>query len=329
VTLNPGNWTIRIRDVAQNCDDVPDRPGSCAPYPCFCPAGYTVRLTFNDTPSNTRCAGLSSCPLSGSNPDFDPDLDPSCQDTSMPRPRPYAIALRTFIPCNAVESPSPLDGCDPPGPDWWDLHILEGDDRLFAVNPTCPLMPPSTCYRTQQKVTVFAYPPGKKPGSDSFLQGLSRSYAQDAIANCPLPITTRCPTPPCLDPTDDDGVVGDCVLLDCSDTGTPRCASPPCIDVQPEGSEAVRVHLQGDGEDPCIVGPTCDISWDFTITIDESVFPPRYTLKGDHDGFPDHEIYIEEQAIYQFDFCPTGEDCNSPFDLCGSMDVHVEKSGTL
>ncbi len=50
VTLDPGDWTVRIRDIQFQCGTV--NPG--------CPAGYTMRITFG-SPTDTPCACLPSC----------------------------------------------------------------------------------------------------------------------------------------------------------------------------------------------------------------------------------------------------------------------------
>lgn len=66
VTLQPGDWIVRIRDVQFQCGT--SNPG--------CPAGYTMRISFGP-PTGTQCAGLASC--------FNPSVPAACRDSSLPR----------------------------------------------------------------------------------------------------------------------------------------------------------------------------------------------------------------------------------------------------
>ena len=64
VTLQPGDYSVRVRDVAFQCD----------PATSLCSAGFDVRISFGP-PTGVSCAALMSCM----------DLataDPSCQDVS-------------------------------------------------------------------------------------------------------------------------------------------------------------------------------------------------------------------------------------------------------
>jgi hypothetical protein len=58
-----------------------------------------------------------------------------------------------------------------------------------------------------------------------------------------------------------------------------------------------------------------EIDYDFEITIDFSnPSDPRYSLEGDHDGFPAYEVYIGNKRIFQHDPLATGEGLGSLFD---------------
>lgn len=88
VTLGPGDWTIRIRDVHFQAD----------PPPCAgCAAGYTVQLTFS-AQTNTPCAGLAPLGiLPGGGACAADDQDPSCFDQAGPPHEPEGVAGKLDI----------------------------------------------------------------------------------------------------------------------------------------------------------------------------------------------------------------------------------------
>ena len=58
-----------------------------------------------------------------------------------------------------------------------------------------------------------------------------------------------------------------------------------------------------------------EIDYIFDVTIDfTNLSAPRYSLEGDHDGFPAYEVYIGDKRIFQHDPLATGEGITSLFD---------------
>ncbi len=82
LTLEPGDWSIRIRDVEFQCGTTfePDPP--TIPTGNFCPAGYKVKITFS-APSLVpqECPALESCG-DPTNNFVDFVANPGCLDTS-------------------------------------------------------------------------------------------------------------------------------------------------------------------------------------------------------------------------------------------------------
>jgi hypothetical protein len=90
VHYDPGDWSIRIRDVHFQND-----PGPCA----GCAAGYTVRITFTPDPGGTACPDACIDTV-GINPSA------SCSGASPPAPS----CLTESLPCDDI--PEPGGDCD-------------------------------------------------------------------------------------------------------------------------------------------------------------------------------------------------------------------------
>ena len=58
-----------------------------------------------------------------------------------------------------------------------------------------------------------------------------------------------------------------------------------------------------------------EINGDITITLRQYCGkPPIYKIEGQHDGFPSHEVYINQTAVHLYDPLVTG---NTPLSLFG------------
>lgn len=72
---------------------------------------------------------------------------------------------------------------------------------------------------------------------------------------------------------------------------------------------------------------TLKIDWKIKVTVDSSdPLHPKYSIDGDHDGFPAYEIYIGDQCVYSYDPIPAGEGVTA---LAGGLDKHAHRSGEI
>jgi hypothetical protein len=108
------------------------------------------------------------------------------------------------------------------------------------------------------------------------------------------------------------------------------------IDVTRVGPQAVEVHFHGRAGNPLVLGAP-EISWDFRLKIDTSTGSSVWTMTdsalsgfGGHDGFPAHEIYINNHPIHTYH--PGG---TSPYtisqlaSLGPPVEISVNSSGVL
>jgi hypothetical protein len=101
------------------------------------------------------------------------------------------------------------------------------------------------------------------------------------------------------------------------------------ITVTPVSAKVVRVRLHGGASNPLVFGAP-NIDWDLTLTIDASASPTRWTLTGAHDGFPAHEVYVNDQTLYTYDPGPPPYTFVTHLRrLFPPLDVDVDRSGTL
>jgi hypothetical protein len=92
ITLKPGDWTIRIRDIQFQCGTF--NPG--------CAAGYTVRITFS-APTWVPCTVIESC-FDPNNPfGIDPETQPECLDQSIP------CIIEVAVDVKPESCPNPLN----------------------------------------------------------------------------------------------------------------------------------------------------------------------------------------------------------------------------
>ncbi len=217
----------------------------------------------------------------------------------------FDISFSSFIPSDHVPGPPQARCGFPPT----NRLSFEGDNRGFDSA--------ATSFRTRQVVTVVADESvdadGLVGGSDQNLVGETRSYAPDALADG------------VIDAADNDGVLGDCVLLHGAATAS---TSGMQIAVTRVGPERVRARLFGGAGNPLVFGAPA-IDWDFTIEIDVSGPSPQWTLNGAHDGFPAYEIYINGQTIYTYSPGTPPFGLGDLLKLFPPLDVDVSASGQL
>ena len=86
VTLDPGDWSIRIREFELQCGTFFDPLDPFFPDSA-CPAGFRVRINFS-APTGTECEGIPSCFNEDNVFGVNVDDCPECLDTSLPRSAP-------------------------------------------------------------------------------------------------------------------------------------------------------------------------------------------------------------------------------------------------
>lgn len=170
---------------------------------------------------------------------------------------------------------------------------LKGNRRkLYFAGDSRGFHPAAPTYRVRQLVTVI---PDETLDADGVaddsvrnLAGEARAYAEDAMADG------------IIDLADEDGIADDCSLFHKA-----HLAETDLMDVvvTRTGPKSVDIRFSGTLDSP-LAGPAQvlgAIDWEFTLTLDNSDEPGRWTLSGAHDGFPAYEIYINGMPVYRHD----------------------------
>jgi hypothetical protein len=223
----------------------------------------------------------------------------------------YRIDVTTFIAGNYVPGP-PWNLCRPPRSAPLRIYYA-GDDRGFSAH--------SLAYRTNQQVIVV---PDADIDADGWADDTEKvndtnpthAYASDAIADGKI------------DAADNDEVLGDCHLLHAVGEATTENMR---IAVNRVGAHQVLARFVGDAADPLVFVPhqSFGASWDLTVTIDDSGEEPRVTVFGDHDGFPELEVYINDVHVYGWAAPPFPYSFTDTLALLPPMEVPVEVASDL
>ena len=220
----------------------------------------------------------------------------------------FTVSLSNFIPHDHVIGP-PQSRCDFKTKQLY----FRGDNRGFSAF--------AESFRSRQTVIVAATLETdldaneiKDRTAPANLVGETRSYAPNALADG------------IINASDDDAVLKDCHFLHEQRTASNRNMK---VDVRRLSAQAVEVKLSGEVGNPLVnLAPTTD--WAFTLTIDASASPARWTLSGDHDGFPAYEIYINNMPIYTYDpGSPPYTFLDHLARLGTPMEIPVNRVGTL
>jgi hypothetical protein len=196
----------------------------------------------------------------------------------------FEIKFSAFIPANFVIGPpqsicinhevSPLD------PRRHKRLIFKGDDRSFD--------PDGESHRARQVVTVITERSVDEDGLKSSARFINRAEGSEAY-------TEEAFDDGFIGPDDDDGVLGDCFLLHARSFATSAGLQ---IQVIRTGDHEVKIHLTGAARNQ-LVQPSAAIDWNLILTLtSQADGSTRWSLEGDHDGFPAYEIYINNEAIY-------------------------------
>lgn len=180
-----------------------------------------------------------------------------------------------------------------------DVSSETGDDelhgnrrKLYFAGDNRDFHPAAPSYRVRQLVTAITDETldadGLKDDSVQNLAGEVRAFAGDALADG------------VIDETDEDGIADDCRLFHKAHLAETDLMN---VAVARTGPQTVDIRFSGSLDSP-LAGPAQvlgAIDWEFTLTLDNSVKPGRWTLSGAHDGFPAYEIYINGMPIYRHD----------------------------
>jgi PKD repeat protein len=239
---------------------------------------YTVTLTVIDSAGNKS--------------------DPVSHEVMAPVTLP--VKLMVFLPANYLGVPSPEAYCLHP---WNRIRlrpfslIYAGDYRGFD-----PRADMTHEYRAYEAVTLVADNDGGNreirilPGTAVEIPGVSHSYVEDGVWHGAKIGALNHGVRGLIDPSDDDGVLHDCELLD--NEATASGLDTP--DVTP-GSNAtsVQIHFEGHSAMPLLfIDPPIDWKLDVDVTEANGVF----TLKteGSRDNFPAYEIYAADLPVYRW-----------------------------
>lgn len=221
------------------------------------------------------------------------------------------MRYRTFIHCEVLETP--------PIPALYDYFT--GDDRWFS--PTAGI---ARSDQTTEVSTDLLFPTGQVSPS---MQFFGPTFGYDTAVSC-LACQGFAVLPPeycnwCVDPTARPG---------CSATAVAGQNFNVLRMFHSRVSPTeVKVDVKLVGYNPCSIpgGPAIDTI--FTIRFrqyceDEMLSLMEYKIDpgGMHDGFPWHELYLNNQRIYHYDPCATG---SSPLSLEGAPEIAIDNPPQL
>jgi hypothetical protein len=228
------------------------------------------------------------------------------------------ITINSFIPQDHVSKPFSL------------THIFEGDNRMDATAGIATWDKDGS-YRTREQFTVI---PFQSMGDFDGLENNAYANDPDGITNDEWFIgigTTR-------EYHEGSSLLGgkisaaakaDTILGDNYLKTGEATASKSGMKIEPvwQGERKVKVHCVGHATNPLfsILGiPAPAIDYDVNIIIDfTDQEHPKYTLQGDHDGFPAYEFYINDSRIYEHDPIATGQ---SPLSLGPPMEFSIPET---
>jgi hypothetical protein len=225
------------------------------------------------------------------------------------------ITINTFIPQNHIDNP--LNGS----------RVFEGDDR---INPTTGNAEwnKDGSYRTQERFNVI---PFRNMGDADGLEDNAYANEPDGIKNDPWFIgigttheydkASSITAGKITAAAKADATLGDSYLKTREAT-----ASRSNMKIEPAwlGDRKIKVHCVGKASNPLasFLGiPAPAIDYDFNLTIDyTNAIDLRYSLEGDHDGFPAYEVYIGNNRVYEHDPIAAGQ---TPVSLGPPMEFSV------
>ena len=152
----------------------------------------------------------------------------------------FTVNVGAFIPGNYIQAPPVQGWCTGLGGRFPHIHVLP-PQRLYFAGDNRSSFDPNGSFRARQLVTVVPDESASESGLAAGTMpknevGESKEYAQDALDNNGQ-----------LDSSDDDGVLGDCHLLDDEGTASNKDMH---VAVSRLGPKKVSVHLYGSASNP-------------------------------------------------------------------------------
>jgi hypothetical protein len=216
------------------------------------------------------------------------------------------ITINTFIPQNNVDPVADASGGLLTG-----SEVFEGDDRS-AGTPKRATWNKNGSHRTQQKFNVI---PFQNMGDVDGLEDNAFTNDADGLKNDSwlndTEITRKYDRVSSLDASGNltTAARADTTLGDSHLKMAEGHASTSGMSVAStwHGERKIKVHCVMSAQNPLVSGSPA-IDYDTTLTIDfTDTSDPRYSLEGEHDGFPAYEFYIGNKRIYQHDPLASGE----------------------
>jgi hypothetical protein len=224
------------------------------------------------------------------------------------------ITINTFIPHNNVDDPG---NANPFGND----HVFEGDNRIGGT-PARATWTKDGAHRTQQKFNVIPFQ--NMGDADGLEDNAYNASSLTGPKNSPflnhVGTTHRYEKTSSLDTSGNltaaaraDTTLGDAHLKVAEAT-----AGNSGMKVIPSwlGDRKIKVRCEvkvGNPLAPTLLGNEIDYVFDITIDLTDAS-NPRYSLEGNHDGFPAYEVYIGNKRVFQHDPLATGEGLGSLLD---------------
>lgn len=198
-----------------------------------------------------------------------------------------SITVNVFIPEQWVDHPNVLAGT-----------VFEGDNRSWSRAGSS---------RIHQEVRLSLNP-------NSFRNlpkiGTTREYHKASSLDSSQNITIAARNDTSLN----DGLlkVGEATASMSSVTATRQ-----------QSGNVVTVHLVGSVGNPLVTSPTIDYEISFSVDFSDPA-NLQFTLIGDHDGFPNYEVYVNTEHIHGY-----AHGSETPFSLIHPMEKHFEQTGRV
>ncbi len=221
------------------------------------------------------------------------------------------VTIQTFIPHNNVDDPRNLIP-------FTYKTVFAGDNRLIG-SPARAKWNENGSHRTRQRFNVVAWRAADANG----LQDNAYANDPDGVQNdewlVDIGTTREFDKASSLDASGNltAAALADATLHDHTLKVNEATASKATVWIDKTewiGDYKVAIYCKCSSGNPLVSGAGIfgPITYNFTISIDRSdPAHPKYSLSGDHDGFPAYEVYINHKRIYEHDPLATGEGLGS------------------
>lgn len=218
---------------------------------------------------------------------FEPSIFGSPQSNLSVREIEVSITVNSFIPEQWVDHPNIFAGT-----------IFEGDNRSWSRNGHS---------RIHQEVFLSLNP-------NSFRNlpriGTTREFHKASSLDAGQNITPA---------ARNDTILNDGYLK----VGEATASMSGVTATRQQSGNVVTVHLIGSVGNPLTTSPNIDYDISFAVDFSDPA-NLQFTLIGDHDGFPNYEVYVNTEHIHGY-----AHGSETPFSLIDPLEKHFEKTGRV